>query len=241
MDVIPALDILDGKAVRLLRGSYEQVTVYDPEPVSVGVEWMRAGASIVHVVDLDAARGRGFAALGAIRRLRDEGVRCQVGGGVRTPEDALALIDAGAERVVVGSAFVDEDGLGEGIVDAIGHDAVVAAIDVRDGLASGHGWRAGGTPFADVVVRALGVGVRRMLVTGIAVDGTMEGPDLALIRTVSTLDDTIRVIASGGVGTLDHITSLARIPADAVIIGRALYENQFTLAEAVVASDAGHQ
>lgn len=80
-----------------------------------------------------------------------------------------------------------------------------------------------------------------MLVTGIAVDGTMEGPDLALIRTVSTLDDTIRVIASGGVGTLDHITSLARIPADAVIIGRALYENQFTLAEAVVASDAGHQ
>jgi phosphoribosylformimino-5-aminoimidazole carboxamide ribotide isomerase len=241
MDVIPALDILDGKAVRLLRGNYEQVTVYDPAPVSVGVEWMRAGASIVHVVDLEAARGGGFAALDVIRRLRDEGVRCQVGGGVRTPVNALALVDAGAERVVVGSAFVDEDGLGEGIVDAIGEDAVVAAIDVRDGRASGHGWSSGGPPFADVVFRALDSGVRRMLVTGIAVDGTMEGPDLELIEAVANLDESIRLIASGGVGTLGHIRSLARIPAEAVIIGRALYEDQFTLAEAVVASDASYR
>lgn len=236
MDLIPAIDLLQGRAVRLLRGSYASVTEYHADPVGLGAAWTDAGVGIVHVVDLDAARGRGPSVDDTVIGLAERGVRCQVGGGVRTPERAVALIEAGAERVVVGSAFVDTDGPGEAIAESVGGDRVVAAIDVRDGLAVGHGWISGGVPFGDVVARTLAAGVERMLVTGIDVDGTMEGPDIALLESVAATDPTIKVIASGGVGSLRHIRRLREGPSEAVIVGRALYEGRFGIREALAAA-----
>ncbi len=239
MQVIPALDILDGAAVRLLRGDYAQVTVYDPDPVGLGQRWSADGAAMVHIVDLDAARGRERSAMATVRGLVDAGVACQVGGGIRTPADASELIDAGAARVVVGSAFVDPDGQGDEIAAAVGPDRVVAAIDVRDDLAKGHGWVSGGVAFRDVVGRALRAGVERMLVTAISVDGTMEGPDLELLRDVGSIDAAIRVIASGGVGSIEDIRSLAGERVEAVVVGRALYERRFTVADAIEVAASG--
>lgn len=233
MQVIPAIDVLDGRAVRLMRGEYKHVTVYDEDPVSVALAWKDAGIELVHVVDLDAARGRSPSVVDVVAGLSAGGVRCQVGGGIRTPDNAKEMISKGADRVVVGSAFVDRSGLGEGIAAAVGPDRVVAAIDVREGLALGHGWSGGGTPYLDVVNRTLDTGVRTLLVTAIEVDGTMEGPAVELLETVAAVDASIRLIASGGVGSLNDIRGLAAGSSEAVIIGRALYEGRFTVGEAV--------
>ena len=236
MHVIPAIDILDGQAVRLLRGDYEAVTVYHDEPVSLGMAWNDAGIDLLHVVDLDAARGRTPSVVGVIEGLSSKGIRCQVGGGIRTPGNAVEMVAAGADRVVVGSAFVDKDGLGEGIATTIGPDKVVAAIDVRAGRAVGHGWTRGGTPYGDVVKRTLDAGVRTLLVTAIEVDGTMEGPAVNLLESVASIDPSIRLIASGGVGTLDDIRGLASGSCEAIIVGRALYEGRFSIEEAISAA-----
>lgn len=236
MQVIPALDILDGSAVRLLQGDYSRVTVYDPDPVNVGVRWYEQGVTMIHVVDLEAARGNRSTAMETVEGLVGAGVPCQVGGGVRTAGYAAELVESGVTRVVVGSAFVDPGGRGEDIVAAVGEDAVVAAIDVRDGSAFGHGWTSAGVSYRDVIQRVLDSGVRRLLVTAIAVDGTMAGPDLELLRDVRSIDASIRVLASGGVGSIDDIKALTLEPVEGVIVGRALYEGRFTVGEAVRAA-----
>ena len=236
MDVIPALDILDGSAVRLLRGDYEAVTVYSDDPVAVLRGWHQDGAAFVHIVDLDAARGRGISVLPLIESIDGIGLECQVGGGVRSADDARQVIAAGAKRVVVGSAFVDADGDGERIAEAVGPSSVVAAVDVRSGKAMGHGWDSGGTPYDEVVRRAAACGVTRFLVTGVAVDGTMDGPDLALLSSVADVASGLTIIASGGVGTLDDLRSLRGLGVESVVVGRALYERRFSLTQAIAAA-----
>ena len=236
MDVIPALDVLDGSAVRLLRGDYEAVTVYSNDPEAVLRGWRHEGASFVHIVDLDAARGRGISVIPLLERVGGIGLSCQVGGGIRNPDDARHVIAAGAQRVVVGSAFVDADGDGEGIADAIGPSRVVAAVDVRSDKAMGHGWGGAGIPYEEVVRRAAACGGTRFLVTGVAVDGTMDGPDLALLASVADIAPGLTIIASGGVGTLDDLSALQELGVESVVVGRALYEHRFTLVEAIAAA-----
>ena len=237
MQVIPAIDVLGGKVVRLRQGDYDQVAEYGDDPVSVAEQFIAEGATLVHVVDLDAARGR-ERSVEVIRSLGRAGIGFQLGGGIRSAEIATEVIELGARRVVIGSALLaDGDAAGD-IVRAVGPDAVVAAIDVRGGRAHGSGWLDDGVPVADVVEFVADLGVGRALVTAIEQDGTMEGPALELLATVRSLAPDLALIASGGVGSLADIRKLRDCDAgvEAVIVGRALYEGRFTLPEAAVLS-----
>ncbi len=232
MQVIPAVDVLEGRVVRLLRGDYDAVTDYGRDPVAAVRRWVDEGAGLVHVVDLDGARS-GAGDAGLWRRLGEAGLPFQAGGGIRSAADAASVVGAGAERIVVGTAAVWERDVLQAIVDTVGPERVVAALDVRGDRAEGAGWRDEGRPLEQVVEGILDTGVRRLLVTAIARDGTMEGPDLGLLAEVRDLAPGAAIIASGGVGSLDHLRGLAAAGvAEAAIVGRALYEGAFSLAEA---------
>ncbi len=229
-EVIPAVDVLDGKVVRLLRGDYERVTEYGTDPVAACLEWMVQGARLVHVVDLEGARS-GAADRGLWKRLADAGVVFEIGGGIRSAEDAKAAIDAGASYVVVGTAAVWAP---ETLGDAVSTGRVMAAVDVQDGKAKGQGWLDDGRPFSDVLDGLAGAGIGRVLVTGIGTDGTMSGPDLSLLAAAVSRG-RFDVIASGGIGTLEDVAAVARLGCAGVVIGKALYERRFTVAEAMTA------
>jgi phosphoribosylformimino-5-aminoimidazole carboxamide ribotide isomerase/phosphoribosylanthranilate isomerase len=171
------------------------------------------------------------------RRLGTTEVPFQIGGGIRTRESAEAVIDAGAARVVLGTAAVWDPELAGEIVASVGADRVVAAIDVRGGKATGAGWLDEGRELGDVLGDLQEAGVVRALATGIATDGTLAGPDVALLEQVISLAPGIALIASGGVGTLDDIAAVAQLDVEAAIVGRALYDEVFTFAEASAACD----
>lgn len=235
MYVIPAVDVLDGKVVRLRQGRYDDVTVYAEDPVAMVESWIEQGATIVHVVDLAGARdGTSDRALWS--RLGAAGLPFQLGGGIRTREDVETLLTAGAARAVLGTTAVWDAGALARILDAVGAEAVVAAIDVRDGRATGAGWRDDGRDLTAVLRDLVAAGVARALVTGIAGDGMLTGPDTELMRQVKGMAPELAVIASGGVGSLDDIAAVARLGVEGAIVGRALYDGRFSFAEARLAA-----
>jgi len=232
MQLIPAIDVLDGRVVRLTRGDFDAVTVYGESPVVQARAWMDQGADLVHVVDLAGARdGRPDAALW--QTLGDAGIRFQVGGGLRTPELVAAAVAAGAARAVVGTAAVWEPQTLAAMLSAVGREQIVAAIDVRGGRAQGAGWLDAGRDLGAVLSDLAAAGVSRALVTGIARDGTMDGPDIELLELAAAAAPDIALIASGGVGSLDDLRALRPLEVEGVIVGRALYEGRFTVAEAL--------
>ena len=236
MYVIPAVDMLDGRVVRLRQGRYDEVTVYAEDPAEQLMSWGAQGAQIVHVVDLAGARD-GTGDRTTWKRLGATGVPFQIGGGIRTLEAAAAVIAAGAARVVLGTAAVWDPELAARIVASVGADQVVAAIDVRGGKATGAGWLDEGRDLGDVLRDLREAGVVRALATGIATDGTLAGPDLALLEEVIALAPDLALIASGGVGSLEDVTTVATLDVEAAIVGRALYDGRFTFAEAARASE----
>lgn len=228
LQIIPAVDVLDGKVVRLMHGDYDRVTVYGEDPVSQALEWMRQGAELVHVVDLEGARS-GAPDESLWRRFADAGVVFQVGGGIRTSEVADRALEAGAQRVVLGTAAVWDPEILGNIPDPT---RVVAAVDVRGGKATGAGWLDEGKNLADVLEGLSAAGIGRLLVTGIERDGTMEGPSTDVL--LSTLrHGGFSVIASGGVGQLQDLDVIQRLGCEAVIVGRALYERRFEVSDAI--------
>lgn len=229
-EIIPAVDVLGGRVVRLLYGDYDRVTVYADDPTAQALDWIGQGASLVHVVDLEGARS-GIPDESLWRALAKAGARFQVGGGIRDSATAQRALDAGAARVVMGTAAVWEPELLRAVRAP---DRVVAAVDVKGGRATGAGWLDGGRALGDVLDGLAEVGVGRILVTGIGSDGTMEGPEMSLMEQV--MDDArFVVIASGGVGGIEDLRKLANLGCEGVIVGRALYEHRFTIAEALAA------
>lgn len=223
--VIPAVDVLDGRVVRLRQGDYGQVTDYGDDPVAVAREWMDQGAGMVHIVDLAGARD-GHTALPLWEQMGKAGVPFQAGGGIRSAGTASRVLAAGAARVVMGTAAVWNPEILAGL-----GSQVVAAVDVREGRATGAGWLDEGRELAAVLAGLARAGVPRLLATGIGRDGTMDGVDLTLTKAVVD-DGRFAVIASGGVGRLTDLDSLSAIGCEAVVVGRALYEGRFTLADA---------
>jgi phosphoribosylformimino-5-aminoimidazole carboxamide ribotide isomerase len=212
IEVIPAVDVLGEGAVRLERGNYDSVVERAGEPLALAQRWVAAGARRIHLVDLDGARtGRVRPAL--VRTIAALGVPVQASGGIRSLADARALLDAGADRVVVGTAAWPDPApwfeLGE---------ALVLALDVRDGEVRTAGWTVGtGLRFADALTLAQG---QRMLVTAIDRDGTLAGPDVELVR--QAVEAGGRVLAAGGIRSAEDVAALAAAGAEAAIVGRAL-------------------
>lgn len=228
LEIIPAVDVLDGNVVRLMHGDYERVTVYSDDPVAQCQEWMGQGARLVHVVDLDGARtGEPDGVLW--RTLSDAGIDFQVGGGIRTAKTADLALESGARHVVMGTAAVWDPEILGAVTDPA---RVVAAVDVRDGRATGAGWLDEGRDLDDVLADLETVGIRRLLVTGIERDGTMEGPATGLLERALE-GGRFSVIASGGVGELEDLRAIESLGCEAVIVGRALYEHRFTVGEAI--------
>jgi phosphoribosylformimino-5-aminoimidazole carboxamide ribotide isomerase len=230
--VIPAIDILGGRCVRLVRGDYANPTVYSDDPADVAASFAEAGAERIHVVDLDGARGLGdnHAAIEAIVRIQD--LKVQVAGGVRTEEQLDKLLDLGADAVVMGTVAVREPRLLERC--ARKHmSRVLTALDVRDDQPAVHGWTENepmkmGTLLARWDVLPL-AGV---IFTSIARDGTMEGPDLKTLARVRAMTG-LPILYSGGISSIEDVRNAAAAGAAAVVVGKALYEGRIKLAEAL--------
>lgn len=230
--VIPAIDVLDGKVVRLARGDYDQVTAYETNPIAVAERFVASGASVVHVVDLAGARD-GVPDVRLAQAMGSSGVGFQIGGGLRRAGDVAAVLEAGAQRAVAGTTAVWDAAELASMLELAGPDRLAAAVDVADGRARGAGWLDEGRPFADVLAELAGWGLARIHLTAISRDGMMSGPDLDLLATAVATG--LEVVAAGGIGSLDDIRRVAGAGAAGVIIGRALYEGRFTVEEAVAA------
>jgi cyclase len=230
MDVIPSIDLLEGQVVRLLHGDFARVTPYgDPETVLDALDVPRG--SRLHIVDLEASRSGRPVETEIIRRLTSRGLRIQAGGGIRSLADARTWIDAGAEKVVIGTVAADAPDVLRAIVNDLGAERVIAAIDVRDGIVRVAGWERDATSsLAEVLERVEELGIGEVLITDISKDGTMRGPSFALYRSLRT---KMRIIASGGVSTVSDVVSLSRVPSvGACVIGRALLDGRIRLSEA---------
>ena len=235
MIVIPAIDLLGGKAVRLRQGRYDQVTVFDEDPVARARAW-RGQVSLLHVVDLEGARDGQAAQRDVVRGIIEAfGGGVQVGGGVRTREGFASCLALGAARVVLGSAAVSDPEL----VRALASDnpgRVVVAVDSRDGLVAVDGWTRTTQVRATDLVRSLAdAPLAGVLYTDVARDGMRTGPNVEATAQLAACT-SVPVIASGGVGSLDDLRALASRGVAACIVGRALYEGVFTLAQAVAAA-----
>jgi phosphoribosylformimino-5-aminoimidazole carboxamide ribotide isomerase len=236
--IIPAVDVLDGSVVRLFQGDYDAVTTYGDDPAAVAARWIGGGAAIVHVVDLEGARS-GTPSPGLWNDLASTGIPFQVGGGIRDASSARAAVGMGATRVVIGSAAVHDEAALTDIVAAVGPEAVVAAIDVRNGMAVGSGWLDAGASLETVVGRVAAAGIGRALVTGIERDGALDGPNMEILETVRGMAPGLSLIASGGIGELRDLAMLRDNGYEAAIVGRALYEDRFTIEEAITVASNG--
>jgi phosphoribosylformimino-5-aminoimidazole carboxamide ribotide isomerase len=233
--LFPAIDIRDGKAVRLIQGDYDRETAYDDDPVVAARRWVDGGARWLHVVDLDGARAGEPVNLGHVRRIAASvSVPVQLGGGLRDSKKVEDALSSGVERVILGTAAVRDPELAEAITSAHG-DRVVASVDSRSGRVAAEGWTQGtdlGT--TDVIAELSRRGLRRFVYTPVEVDGLMEGPDLESLREVAAATQG-EVIYSGGVGSLEDLRALADLDianVEGVIVGRALYEQRFSIPEA---------
>lgn len=238
MILYPAIDIRGGKAVRLLQGDYARETTYDADPVDAAKRWADEGAEFLHVVDLDGAKAGEPQNLESVRRIA-AAVECpiQVGGGLRDEASVAAVLEAGAERVVIGTAALRDPAFLERVLEAHG-DRVVVSVDARDGKVALAGWIETSDVDVAAAVGELGErGVPRFLCTAIEVDGTMEGPAIEELGRIAAATQA-QVIASGGVGDLADLGAVAGMDAaniEGAIVGRALYERRFTVAEGIAA------
>jgi phosphoribosylformimino-5-aminoimidazole carboxamide ribotide isomerase len=237
LTIFVAIDILDGKVVRLTRGKLNQVTVYADDPVKTALKWQEEGAGWLHVVDLNGAIGREQQGSGGIDQILSEaGIPIQVSGGIRSLSSVSRWLEAGAARICIGTKALDPEFLERALAEF--GEAIVAAVDARGGEVQISGWReATGISAVEAAERFLRAGVPRLLFTDIERDGTLAGPNLDAIRQILDAVE-IPVIASGGVDGAGSIKELAGLHPrlEGIVVGKALYEGTISLEEAKIAA-----
>ena len=240
-ELLPAIDLRGGRAVRLLRGDFAAETAYADDPVAVAVAFVRAGARWLHVVDLDGARdpsARQVALVESIVRAVGDLGAVEVAGGLRDEGAVASMLHAGAARAIVGTAALRNPDLVAGLIARFGPARVGIALDVRDGLAVGHGWipGSGGVPVVDALTRLWEAGARIFEVTAIDRDGTLAGPDLGLLGALVARGRG-DIIASAGIASAADVRAARDAGCAGAIVGRAIYEGRLSLAEALAAAE----
>ena len=233
MVIYPAIDLYDGKAVRLYKGDYAQMTVYSENPAEVAKDFAAKGASHIHLVDLEGAKSGqtpNFETVCAIKKTT--GLFCEIGGGVRSMEVIARYLDAGIDRVILGTAAVTEPGFVEEAVRMYG-DRIAVGIDIKDGFVAIKGW----TEKSDLEAFAFcgrmeKLGVKTLICTDISKDGAMQGANHELYRQLSQRFD-MQIIASGGVSSIEDVQKLAKLDIHGAIIGKAYYTGAVDLKEAI--------
>ena len=236
MQLIPAIDLMDGKIVRLTRGEAKTAKSYQEQfgtPLEAAKRWRDEGAGKLHIIDLDAAFGNGNNHQVIAEIAQNIALPIQVGGGIRSYETAEKLLKTGITQVILGAlAFSDENAIGK-IQKRFGDESVIVALDNRDGKIMVEGWKtATAMTVDDALEKYTALGVRRFLITSIAQDGMLSGPDLKTLSDAVTFSNA-KVIAAGGIGSIIDLIELERVGVEGAVIGKALYEHKFTLKEAI--------
>jgi len=241
----PAIDIRDGRAVRLVQGDYERETAFDDDPSEAARRWVDQGARALHVVDLDGAREGAPLNIQRVEEICEAvDVEVQVGGGLRQAEDVEAVLAVGARRAILGTAALSDPALVE-VLAAEHGERIMVAVDARSGAVAVEGWQRATEVGAEDVIADLGRrGVGRFAFTPVEVDGTLAGPAIDSLRVAAdaAAAASATLVYSGGVGSLEHLAELAALGLSAlegVIVGRALYEGRFTVAEGAAALAGG--
>lgn len=238
MEIIPAIDLLDGKCVRLTQGKFDQVTVFSDDPVEMARRWEAEGAARLHLVDLNGSR------VGAPQEARTVeaiasavGIPVQLGGGIRTLDSARTMLDAGVQRVIVGTSAAVDTELAQALFAELG-DRVILGVDAKGGLVAIKGWEETTSEGAIEFARRMqALGARRVIYTDVSRDGMLKGANVEAMRQMAQALE-IPVIASGGVSTVEDIRQLKQIGhgLEGAILGKALYTGSLTLAEALEAA-----
>ena len=233
MEIIPAIDLKDGRCVRLYQGDYTQETVFAEDPAAVALRWYSQGARWLHVVDLDgAAMGEPRNLMAIEQIIKESGLLVELGGGIREEKTAEKLLQKGIRRIILGTVVIENPGLAEKLCQRFG-EAVVVGLDARDGKIAIHGWR------QDTVVDVLQLsremikaGAQRFIYTDIKRDGTLTEPNFDMVGRLAA-EVGVPIIASGGISKLEHLQRLRKLGVEAAIIGRALYTGDIDLREAI--------
>ena len=233
MIIYPAIDLFDGKAVRLFKGDYAQMTVYSEKPSEVALDFKRNGATHIHLVDLEGAKDGTTPNLKTVISVKDvTGLFCEIGGGIRNMETIDRYINAGVDRVILGTAAVTEAGFVQKAVQKYG-DKIAVGIDIKDGFVAIKGW----TETADITAEEFfadmeKIGVKTIICTDISKDGAMQGANHDLYLALSE-KFSVNIIASGGVSSIEDVSRLRKMNMHGAIIGKAYYVGAIDLAEAI--------
>ena len=236
MEVIPAIDLKDGRCVRLFQGDFDQETVFSDDPLATALAWEEQGGHRLHVVDLDGAiQGKPVHLTIIASIVNSLNIPVQVGGGIRDLAAAEAWLAAGVDRVVIGTAAVRDPDMVREVCHRHGNERVVVSVDAKDGLVALQGWKeASTTTVFELAEQMASIGVVRLLYTDIARDGALTGPDFKINERLVN-ETGLAIQASGGVASVEHVQRLVSTGVEGVIVGRAIYTGAVNLADAVTA------
>ncbi|MFF2755311.1 1-(5-phosphoribosyl)-5-[(5-phosphoribosylamino)methylideneamino]imidazole-4-carboxamide isomerase [Psychrobacillus sp. NPDC058041] len=238
IQVYPAIDMKGGKCVRLYQGDYEQETIYGESPFDMAKKFTDEGATWIHLVDLDGAKdGEKIHAQEVIRIAKELPVNVQIGGGIRSKDDVRLYLENGVNRVIIGSLAISQPETVADLINEFGGERIVIGLDAKDGMVATHGWLETSTQSAvEVGQYFASKGVKHVIFTDIATDGTLQGPNLVANKELAEATG-LSIIVSGGISSLEDIGDVAKLAKETtvrgVITGKALYNNRFTLTEAL--------
>ena len=240
MIIIPAIDIISGKCVRLSQGDYGKKTVYSDNPVDMALSWQGKGAKYLHLVDLDGAKTGKPVNIEIIREIcKKISIPCELGGGIRTFQDVELLFNAGVDRIILGTAAVENPEFIKKILSIYGVEKIIIGIDAKNGRAAVKGWlETSNVTAIELAMQFAEIGIRRFIYTDISKDGALSGPNIEMTCNLCEKIQNCFVIASGGVGSMNDIKKLSEASKqhpnlEGIIVGKALYEKKITLEEII--------